>query len=382
MIDINNKPYTKETELKLDIFKRCFREWFPVFLNSKKSTDKVFIYDLFAGNGTDSEGRWGSPLWFLSEARGDKHQYCKQISEGNTPRIYFAFNEFINRKSKELQERINHFLTDCKGSKCDLETCVYKIKSNVFFKSDDFKKIAENTDFKRILQNNRYAKFIIIDQYGVKQVTPAIFNELTSSPKTDFIFFIASSALNRFQRHPAMKKYFDTNKINFDIKNPRLCHKVVADYYKSLLLKEQEYYIHHFTIKKGTNYYGLIFGTSHTLGMEKFLKVCWDEDKLAGESNCNEELDFDKGSLFFDVNNTNKLTKVKDSLRSQILKGRIDNNKDGMKYVLSQGCLPKVFIEEIMKLIEIKKVQLLDGYKFNRQSSNIHRVNVYKFKVL
>lgn len=179
-----------------------------------------------------------------------------------------------------------------------------------------------------------------------------------------------------------MKKYFDTNKINFDIKNPRLCHKVVADYYKSLLPKEQEYYIHHFTIKKGTNYYGLIFGTSHTLGMEKFLKVCWDEDKLAGESNCNEELDFDKGSLFFDVNNTNKLTKVKDSLRSQILEDRIDNNKDGMKYVLSQGCLPKVFIEEIMKLIEIKKVQLLDGYKFNRQSSNIHRVNVYKFKVL
>lgn len=183
MIDINNKPFTKETELKLDIFKRCFREWFPVFLNSKKSTDKVFIYDLFAGNGTDSNGRWGSPLWFMSEARGDGHQYCKQISEGDTPHICFAFNEFINRKSKELQENINQFLLDCKRSECDLQSCVYKINSNVFFKSDDFKKIAGNAIFKRILQNKRYAKFIIIDQYGVKQVTPSIFNELTSSPK-------------------------------------------------------------------------------------------------------------------------------------------------------------------------------------------------------
>lgn len=67
MIDINNKPYTKETELKLDIFKRCFREWFPVFLNSKKSTDKVFIYDLFAGNGTDSEGNGGLLFGFCQK---------------------------------------------------------------------------------------------------------------------------------------------------------------------------------------------------------------------------------------------------------------------------------------------------------------------------
>lgn len=382
MTDINNKPFTKETELKLDILKRCFREWFPVFLNSKKSTDKLFIYDLFAGNGTDSKGRWGSPLWLLSEARGDRHQYCKQISEGKTPRICFAFNEFVNRKSIELQENVKHFLLDCRESECDLPTCVYKPELNVFFKSDDFKNIAEDSGFRRILQNKRYAKFIIIDQYGVKQVTTDIFNELTSSPKTDFIFFIASSALRRFQHHTTMLKYFAANKINFDLSNRRQCHKVVADYYKSLLPKGQEYYMHHFTIKKGTNYYGLIFGTSHTLGMEKFLRVCWDEDKLAGESNCNEELDFEKGSLFYNESNSNKLSRVKNALKNQILDGKIDNNQDGMKYVLSQGCLPKVFVDEIKKLIDNKKVQVLDGCKFNRQSSNIHKVNVYKFEVL
>lgn len=31
--DINKKDFSEETELKLDIFRECFREWYPVFLN-------------------------------------------------------------------------------------------------------------------------------------------------------------------------------------------------------------------------------------------------------------------------------------------------------------------------------------------------------------
>jgi hypothetical protein len=33
--DINKFEYTKETKLKLDIFRECFREWFPVFLHNQ-----------------------------------------------------------------------------------------------------------------------------------------------------------------------------------------------------------------------------------------------------------------------------------------------------------------------------------------------------------
>ena len=110
MTVINKKPFTEETELKLDIFKKCFREWFPVFLNSKDFTERVYVYDLFAGSGTDSNGRLGSPLWFLSEARGDRHQYCEQIIKGKTPSIYFAFNEFIQRKCKELKIKVGNLV--------------------------------------------------------------------------------------------------------------------------------------------------------------------------------------------------------------------------------------------------------------------------------
>lgn len=32
--DINKKEFTEETQLKLEIFQECFREWYPVFIHN------------------------------------------------------------------------------------------------------------------------------------------------------------------------------------------------------------------------------------------------------------------------------------------------------------------------------------------------------------
>ena len=52
--NINQKAYTEVKLLKLDIFRECFREWFPVFLHSKYIS-KILIYDMFAGSGSVSK---------------------------------------------------------------------------------------------------------------------------------------------------------------------------------------------------------------------------------------------------------------------------------------------------------------------------------------
>ena len=97
-IDINKKPFHKATMLKLDIFRRCFREWFPVFVHHP-NIKKIYIYDMFAGSGTDSLGNPGSPIILLEEARGDKCQHCKAIVKNNKC-VVFGFNE--KEKEKEL----------------------------------------------------------------------------------------------------------------------------------------------------------------------------------------------------------------------------------------------------------------------------------------
>lgn len=373
--DINKQPFPEATMLKLDIFRRCFREWFPVFVHHP-SIKQIFIYDMFAGSGADSEGNPGSPIILLEEAIGNENQHCIALSKNNKY-VAFGFNEKEKEKKDLLDKTKDKFLQDC-ASKCSLEKCVFS--NAIFCRDSSFEEIMKNEQFGRILENKSYAKFVLLDQYGFSQITKDVFLKLVTSPLTDFIFFISSSFIKRFRDMEAVKAYIDTNKLDFEERKPKECHRIIADYFRNLIPANKEYYIHHFTIQKGTNYYGLIFGTSHTLGMEKFVKVCWMEDENSGESNCNIDNDYEKGSLFYDPTNTAKKLRIKEELSLLILNGKIESNVDGLKWSLSRGCEPKIFVEVISSLIKQKRIAIQG--KLNKQSSNIHRVEEYKIEVL
>lgn len=372
--DINKDAFTPETKLKLEIFRECFREWLPVFLHNPHIS-QIFIYDFFAGSGMDSEGTLGSPLILLEEAKGDKKQHCHYSQKSNR-RLCFGFNEMIEDKRISLEYNIKDYLEKCHES-CDISQCIYSDKCH--YRSMDFQNLFQNKLISEILQNKNYGKFILLDQYGFKLINEDVFLKLVNSPKTDFIFFIASSFIKRFKTRPAVTTYFQKEKINFDETQPKECHRVIANYFRSLIPESKEYYLHSFTIQKGKNYYGLILGTNHSLGMEKFLKVCWDKDPLAGESNCNVNNDFGKGTLFYDPQNTNKLQIVKSKIEEAILNKSITNNRTGLKFALSLGCKPKLFIEVIDDMLQNHKITI-EG-KFNKQATNIHSVEEYKIVV-
>lgn len=376
--DINKRQFTEETELKLDIFRECFREWYPVFVNAP-FIQRIYIYDMFAGSGHDQIGNPGSPLVLLEEAKGDKGQYCEHMLNGSYPHVYFAFNEKKKDKVEELKTNVSNMLANCSLT-CKYEKCVFQENKNLFFRNDDFKNLITNTNLLNILNEKNYAKFVLLDQYGFIQISDNIFKQLVNAPKTDFIFFIASSFLRRFSSLGLVKKYFQDHSIKFDTDKPQDCHRNVAKYFRSLVPCDKEYYIHHFTIKKNSNYYGLIFGTNHTLGMEKFLKVCWKHDRFAGESNFNINYDFEEDSLFFEPNAPNKIKNAKDEISKKILRGVIHSNIEGLKYTLKLGCEPKIFVEVAQSMISKGKISI-DG-KFNKQSANIHKINEYKITLI
>lgn len=99
--NINNKPFDESTKLKLKIFGECFKVWLPVFIHDK-FTKQVFIYDFFAGSGTDIDGVFGSPLILLEEAKGENKKYCSKAGK----KITFIFNENIKKKNIELTKNV------------------------------------------------------------------------------------------------------------------------------------------------------------------------------------------------------------------------------------------------------------------------------------
>lgn len=362
--DINKKEFDDATSLKLEIFRECFKEWLPVFIHSP-FVKKTYIYDFFAGSGKDTSENYGSPLILIEEAKGENEMYCSKSKPQN---VVFAFNEKIKSKSIELEKNVNNFISKCLNN-CGREKCVY----DYHFGNYDFKEAFSRPNVVEILNNKTFGKFILLDQYGFKEVDNEIFAKLISSPKTDFIFFISSSFVKRFKEHNHVKKYIETKNINFDESKPKECHRIVAGYFNTLIPKKQEYYLHHFSIKKGSNYYGLIFGTSHTFGMEKFLKVCWIKDKMSGEANFDLNNDYQLGTLFYTEENTNKIEKFKIELEEMISKDKIKTNIEGLKFTLNSGMQTKVFLEKIIELKDKKKI-LIKGV-FNKKISNIHRLS-------
>jgi three-Cys-motif partner protein len=372
--DINKHKFSEETLLKLDIFRKCFREWLPVFLHNPL-VQKIYVYDLFAGSGKDSVGNCGSPLILLKEA---SRIYCKTLNDDSSRKyIVFGFNEFSKRKALSLENNIKSYLDECKKN-CQIEHCLFD--GHYYIGDHDTKKLLKKNIIGEILGNEKYAKFVLLDQYGFSQIDDDIFIKLVNSPKTDFIFFIASSFIRRFKTQPAVTAYFRKNDINFDESKPKECHKVITEYFRKLVPTDKEYYLHSFTIQKGSNYYGLIFGSNHTLGMEKFVKVCWNEDKLAGESNCNINNDYDEDSLFFNPDESNKKREVSEIIRQNILNENVKENTDGLKLALKYGVEPKLYVNVIEDLIKRKQVQIVGPY--NKQATNIHKVKRYQITVL
>lgn len=366
--NINKKPFDDATKLKLEIFGESFREWLPVFINDRY-TDLVYIFDFFAGSGTDSIGQIGSPLILLQEARGRNKSYCNTAKK----EIEFVFNESLTEKYKELEENVTTYLERCKKEhKC--KDCVYKYQ----IIQADFQQLFYEHDLQKVLKDTKIGKFILLDQYGFKQISESIFMDLIQYPKTDFIFFISSSFIKRFQTHEYTKQYIDTARINFDEAKPNECHRVIADYFKSIIPSGKEYYIHNFTIRKEKNrgnYYGLIFGSNHSLGMEKFIKVCWKKDPFSGEANFNIDNNYEPGSLFYNPETTNKKEKIKKLIKDEILNGNIKDNRTGLKYAMLNGCEPKLFTD-VVKELEGKKIIKRKG-EVNNSSSKIHKVKRY-----
>jgi len=370
--NMHKKTFSEETKLKLDIFRECFREWLPVFVQ-QTFWKKLYIYDFFAGSGYDIDGTPGSPIILLEESKGEKLTYCNSIKKSGKE-VKFIFNEHEQTKKQckfeELKANIEKFIKKCKTDN-NCNNCCFDIQvCNIDF-GKEFK---TDANIQKIIQDTKNGKFIILDQYGFTQVDSQVFKTLVNAPHTDFIFFISSSFLKRFKEHPVSKKFIGDGNLSFDEEsNPKECHQVIVKYFESMIPLNKEYYLNHFTIKKGSNYYGLIFGTAHTLGMEKFQRVCWNEDIRAGESNCNTQNDFETNTLFGHLE-TNKIHDVKEKLTNEVLSGKITDNINGLKRALSLRCMPIVFTETI-KDLERRKIIKRTGCK-GYKSTGIHNIKV------
>lgn len=354
---MHKKPFDEGTLIKLEILRQYLRKWLPVFIKDhNRIWQKLAIYDLFAGAGADKDGTPGSPLIILDEIK----LYCDEIVKRNIS-VLVVLNEGKKRKAKRLAECCNTTLENCKHVSGSNYICPCKDAPNCCFKllhaDEDFQNLFQilQPQFKEF---SKAPQFMFLDQYGIKHVTRDIFSQIVCLERTDFLFFISSAFIARFIELPEFAAYIRLTRADFAENDSLHCHRVICDYYRSLVPDEIEYYIAPFSIKKGKNVYGLIFASHNSLGLQKFLECAWATDPNTGEANFNIDKDpivaTGQLSMFEKENIVKKLDYYQNELTSWLQDSK-RTNVEIYKFSLLRGFLPR-HTNDILKKMETSDV--------------------------
>lgn len=342
------KPFDEGTLVKLELLKLYVRSWFPVFMSTKKIFWKdIFIYDFFSGAGIDITGEPGSPLIILNELK----KYCPTIVEKGL-RVTLLFNEPKEELLNNLKKNVSDSFADCRAIS-EFNCC----KACSIKKECPFTVRLEQKKFKLLfseiyphMENTpRLPRFMFLDQFGIKEITKDIFQKITALKRTDFLFFISSSTVRRFAESVEFKQYLKVNKKDFDESRPEHCHRIILNFYKTMT-HGQAYFLAPFSIRKGANIYGLIFGSNNPRGIEKFLDVAWSIDRSTGEANFNIDNDAiisGQPSLFPEFNLIKKVDVFEKDLLEWLGKNE-RTNEEVFLFTLSNG-MRKTHATDIMK---------------------------------
>jgi three-Cys-motif partner protein len=343
-----HKKFDKGTKTKLHIFNEYFKETFPVFLFTP-FWDEVLIYDFFAGKGYDDAGEKSTSLNILEQIK----PYCRLLNENSEKKLYIILND--KEYKDELEHNVKEYFNNC-SKDCAIE-CV--LEKRIQISNKDFAVYFDEV-YEKIKVRDKSAKLIFLDPFNFI-LDQEKFTKLTKLKATDFICFIPSSYLLRFKDYKGFTSIIDITKIESDNKPPAHFHRLIADHFESLLPSGKEYYIGCFSIKKGSNYYGLIFGSNHSLGAEKFQQVCWKLDPLTGEADYNIDREpsysTPNATLFEETDIPLKIQVFKQELVNKILNFEITTDVDAYKFALKKRCQIKLASDVLKELISNNKIE-------------------------
>jgi len=332
--NLHQKPFDEGTQDKLELYRDYLREWLPVFINGS-FVDIIQIFDFFAGPGFDVHDNPGSPVITCDEIRNALTQTEKQR---------FKIKVYFNEKAATKFKNLSSYVEEQKISLPQVDF--------IAMKNDFHSAFNQWTPYMR----GKVANLLFLDQNGVKQITKHVFQEIVTLPTTDFIFFISSGLVNRFRYRPEIRNCVPITNDDLSRMNGTNVHRIVAESYRRWIPDRLEYYLGSFSIRKGANVYGLIFGSRHPLGIDKFLKLAW---KRGGDANFdidNDRIDPLQPSLFSEYDKPNKISSFEKELETAVLKRHLTTNKEIYLFALQSGMLASHARKALELLVKAKKL--------------------------
>ncbi len=322
-IDLHEKPFDEGTIAKLEIFEGYAQAWIPTFV--MQGIEKICIFDFFAGTGYDKNGVKGSPIRILDMIKQNiGFVFSKKV------KIKVCFNEF--EPSKKSQKKFELLKISCEEYLEQNKDVGRAISLEVL--NEDFETLFP----KKIQEMRIYPSLVYLDQNGIKFLSDRYLSELEKMNTTDFLYFSSSSYFKRFGESEEFKQYFkiDVDEIN---KVPYASvHRVVIQELKKTLPNNTRLKLYPFTIKKGKNIYGIIFGAKHPRALDKFLSISWKRNEVNGEANFDIDDEATLGQqVLFGEQRLSKIEKFQKKIEEKVISLEINNNFELLNFVYEEG---------------------------------------------
>jgi len=183
---------------------------------------------------------------------------------------------------------------------------------------------------------------VYLDQNGIKFLADKYLLALEKVSTTDFLYFISSSYFWRFGESDEFSEYININMAEAKKNSYTFIHRSIIEQLRNKLPPNTNLSLYPYSLKKGANIHGIIFGASHPRAVEKFLSVVWKQNEINGEANFDIDDDNNKkqGHLF-DAPKLTKIQRFEEDVKHKILSQEISNNFELFDYTLKEGHIGK-----------------------------------------
>ena len=332
-----------------------YGKYLSVFLNilHNANFERIFLFDLFCGEGLYENGIAGSPIIALKAIKN--HYFAKQKS---IPNMTVWFND---------------------NGLSEIESGMYKIdrvrkaKSNIFtpdnvdieFSKEDFEDI-----YPKAIEETKRAKnsraLFFIDPFGYKSIKPDDIRKILESMNSEVLLWLPIAQMYRFADSAMHSSFPGSEPLRIFL--TELFGKVIPSFQSAhefieqlrgrfrAYLRDLGVFVDTFILERdASNVYCLFFFTRNVRGYEKMLEAKWSIDPSRGKGHSLEKT----FSLFDEI----ELSGYPQKLRAFITSSDYPTNKELYLFGLDNGFLPKHTNKIIKEWKKEDKVEVisLDG---------------------
>ncbi len=357
--DLHDSPFDESTIAKLEIFQDYAQAWIPTFVMQDHVLE-IHIFDFFAGTGYDKNGIPGSPIRILTKIQEQKgYLFQKEVN------VVLHLNEFEPTKKK--QQKYEQLKRSC-SEFMDKDTSLSN-RVKIRYYNEDFE-----TLFPKLFSDiEKHPSLVYLDQNGIKFLSEKYFLELEKTSRTDFLYFVSSSYFWRFGERDEFKVHLDIDMEVAKGQGYKQIHRTITDHLRKRLPTGTKLKLYPFSLRKGANIHGIIFGASHPRAVDKFLSIGWKRNGENGDANFDIDDEAGKAQLnMFEGQKLSKIESFKKETKNRLLSKEIADNAELLDFTYGAGHIPKHAADCVRELKNLGKLT------YDGRSPLVTYDNVYK----